>query len=524
MKTIDIQEQPVLSLGRTARITLVGIRYRLFRSLVTVGVVAVAVAFLMNILSTSLIKRSIVRSTRDRVRRMRLAAVWASRLTVPQTPEEILLGLARARPSDPRASGSGQLTPAGAEGDAAYRQAAVHGGLSDKDMASFHADARRFATYLRFFARLDYGRRRKLVHAATGMGILDHLCTPAGWERFRASLGELKSVRFATPVEEFRAFLSRWPGVKVVTFRVIEGQTKAIAKVAKALAGPGALARPTDGPAPTGAGRDVMEALSRSDGEFGDTIRASGFLLDSETARPLAERARRTLDTRLLERSVADPRMRQAVAGRVDVLPKDVSVQTMWDILKSRRHASWYVEKLSKEGLGRPGLDAESVVKLADVKAAARQMARAERIEAELGGGFMGLGERMGWLVFVSMLVCVVGISNAMLMSVTERFREIATLKCLGALDRFIMLMFVMEAAFLGIVGGIAGAVLGAFLGTGITLLSYGTLVLQAIPIGELSSWILFSIVLGVVLAAVASVYPSFKAARLAPMEAMRIE
>ncbi|MHC4503793.1 MAG: ABC transporter permease, partial [Planctomycetota bacterium] len=391
--------------------------------------------------------------------------------------------------------------------DAVYRQAAVHGGLSDKDMVSFHADARRFATYLRFFARLEYGHRRKLVHAATGIGIFDHLCTDAGWKRFRDSLGELRSVRFVTSVEDFHEFLSRWPGVKAVTRRVIEGQTKAIAKVAQALAG-----------------GDVMEALSRSDGEFGDAIRASGFLLDNETARALAERARRTLDTRLLERSVADPRMRQAVAGRVDVLPKDVSVQTMWDILKSRRHASWYVMKLGKEGLARPGLDSELVVKLADVKAAARQMARAERIEAELGGGFLGLGERMGWLVFVSMLVCVVGISNAMLMSVTERFREIATLKCLGALDRFIMLMFVLEAAFLGIVGGIAGAVLGALLGTVITLLSYGGLVLRSIPIGELSSWILFSIVLGVVLAAVAAVYPSFKAARLAPMEAMRIE
>ena len=511
MKTIDIQEQPVLSLGRTARITLVGIRYRLFRSLVTVGVVAVAVAFLMNILSTSLIKRSIVRNTRDRVRRMRLAAVWASRLTVPETSQEILLGLARARP-----------------GDAVYRQAAVHGGIPEKDMVSFHDDARRFVVYLRFFARLEYGHRRKLVHAATGMGIFDHLCTEAGWERFRSSLKELKSVRFATPPGEFRDFLSRWPQVKARTLRVIDGQTKAIAKVAEALAG-----------------RDVMEALSRSDGKFGDAIRGAGFPLDKETAGALAERARRTLDTRFLERSVADPRMRQAVAGRVDVLPKDVSVQTMWDILRSRRHASWYVEKLRSLGPQRlkalrpraaerpesgaasriaTAMTAESIVKLANVKAAARQMARAERIEAELGGGFLGLGERMGWLVFVSMLVCVVGISNAMLMSVTERFREIATLKCLGALDRFIMLMFVLEAAFLGIVGGMAGAVLGALLGTGITLLSYGTLVLPAIPIGELGGWILFSIVLGVVLAAVASVYPSFKAARLAPMEAMRIE
>jgi len=54
MKQIQIAEQPWLGLGRTVAITADGIRYRLFRASVTVAVIAVAVAFLMNILGESL--------------------------------------------------------------------------------------------------------------------------------------------------------------------------------------------------------------------------------------------------------------------------------------------------------------------------------------------------------------------------------------------------------------------------------------------------------------------------------------
>ena len=80
-------------------------------------------------------------------------------------------------------------------------------------------------------------------------------------------------------------------------------------------------------------------------------------------------------------------------------------------------------------------------------------------------------GERVGataqeratqvWLIAISLLVCVVGISNAMLMSVTERYREIGTMKCLGALDWFVVKLFLLEAGFLGLAGSALGALLG---------------------------------------------------------------
>ncbi len=131
---------------------------------------------------------------------------------------------------------------------------------------------------------------------------------------------------------------------------------------------------------------------------------------------------------------------------------------------------------------------------------------------------------RQTWLVVMSLLVSAVGITNSMLMSVTERFREIATLKCLGALDGFIMLMFVLEAAFLGAGGGVVGALLGTLLAFARMVVPYGTLATASFPLGQIILAITVSAALGVVLAAVASVYPSLKAARLAPMEAMRIQ
>ena len=57
----------------------------------------------------------------------------------------------------------------------------------------------------------------------------------------------------------------------------------------------------------------------------------------------------------------------------------------------------------------------------------------------------------------MSLLVCFVGITNSMLMSVTERYKEIGTLKCLGALDNFIVKLFLIESGLLGFFGSLGG-------------------------------------------------------------------
>ena len=82
---------------------------------------------------------------------------------------------------------------------------------------------------------------------------------------------------------------------------------------------------------------------------------------------------------------------------------------------------------------------------------------------------------RLNWLVALSLAVCVVGITNSMLMSVTERFREIGTMKCLGALSQFIVKIFMIEAIAMGAIASSMGWLVG-------TLLMVATKMLIGVP------------------------------------------
>lgn len=128
------------------------------------------------------------------------------------------------------------------------------------------------------------------------------------------------------------------------------------------------------------------------------------------------------------------------------------------------------------------------------------------------------------WIVVLSLLVCVVGIINAQLMSVTERFREIGTLKCLGALDRFIVRIFVIEAAIQGLAGSIAGTLLGVTVAVAAGLLKYGISTLSLLPLANITSTIIFGIATGTILSLLGVLYPAIIAAKMQPVEAMRVE
>lgn len=128
------------------------------------------------------------------------------------------------------------------------------------------------------------------------------------------------------------------------------------------------------------------------------------------------------------------------------------------------------------------------------------------------------------WLVTLSLLVCTVGIVNAMLMSVTERAREIGTMKCLGALDKFVMELFLIESVLHGIIGSIAGSVVGVFVMTLVYIVQYKGLIIRVFPLGVILQYMLFSTILGTILAVAGALYPAIVSARMEPAEAMRRE
>jgi ABC-type antimicrobial peptide transport system permease subunit len=128
------------------------------------------------------------------------------------------------------------------------------------------------------------------------------------------------------------------------------------------------------------------------------------------------------------------------------------------------------------------------------------------------------------WIVVLSLLVCVVGIVNAQLMAVTERFREIGTMKCLGALDRFILRLFLLEAGIQGLAGAGVGALLGGIFALINALFRFGFVAVTSVQWTDVAVSILIAIVLGCLLSMVGVLYPAIVASRMQPVEAMRVE
>jgi len=132
---------------------------------------------------------------------------------------------------------------------------------------------------------------------------------------------------------------------------------------------------------------------------------------------------------------------------------------------------------------------------------------------------------RGSWIIAISLIVTVIGISNAMLMSVTERFRDIGTMKCLGATSPFIRRLFLIEACFMGAVGGAAGVLLGAAFAVASYLVLYGPVLIGQALGQELAGVALaagLSLLSGVVLSILAALYPAHFAAGMVPAAALR--
>jgi ABC-type antimicrobial peptide transport system permease subunit len=125
----------------------------------------------------------------------------------------------------------------------------------------------------------------------------------------------------------------------------------------------------------------------------------------------------------------------------------------------------------------------------------------------------------MIWLTGTSLVMCLVGVTNSMLMSVTERYREIGTIKCLGASDTFIVKVFFLEALLLGFLGSLAGSLLG----TSLMVLAL-TFTASAPPLVSDLRIVAVGTVVGMVMTVVAAIAPAIQAAKMPAAAALRVD
>ncbi|MCL6098765.1 MAG: ABC transporter permease [Bacteroidota bacterium] len=128
-------------------------------------------------------------------------------------------------------------------------------------------------------------------------------------------------------------------------------------------------------------------------------------------------------------------------------------------------------------------------------------------------------GVRIGSIVIaaIALLAAGVGIMNIMLVSVTERTREIGIRKAIGARRRNILIQFLVESVTLSLAGGLIGIILGIIVGN-----LAGSLLKAAAVIPM--DWVMIGVMLCVLIGVTFGTYPAYKAANLDPIEALRYE
>jgi len=125
----------------------------------------------------------------------------------------------------------------------------------------------------------------------------------------------------------------------------------------------------------------------------------------------------------------------------------------------------------------------------------------------------------LGMIGGISLLVGSIGIMNIMLVSVTERTREIGLRKAIGAKRRDILMQFLLEAAMLSLVGGAIGLTGAWLVAQGISLIDLGGFQINAVVSPFI---VILAISVSIFIGLASGVYPAARAARLNPIDALR--
>lgn len=123
-----------------------------------------------------------------------------------------------------------------------------------------------------------------------------------------------------------------------------------------------------------------------------------------------------------------------------------------------------------------------------------------------------------GFLIgIITLMGAAIGLMNIMLVSVTERTREVGVRKALGATKAFIRLQFLVEAVSISVMGGAFGIVFGILIGNAVSSFIGGGFIIPWL-------WIIVGVIICFVVGVVSGIYPAIKASNLDPIESLRFE
>lgn len=486
-RIIDVGRPKKISFEKSLKFCLKGIKHRLLRSSLTQMVVVMAVAFFMVLLTESVIQSSVSRG------------VQGESATVRE-PSLLLAHLQRA----PSLSDHSKRLADSVENSSIQEEAMRVTGFSQAKIEALALRCEAEQTYLRFFSEMRIGKRRILIKKNKGGEIFAYLSLPTVWSDFLSKLEPMRSLKLPTDEKDLKSFLDGYPQ--------FQNDMKAFSDLWKNKVGE--LERVTLGKVGKQSLAEWLVATTEDEASaWRVQVESIGFSLDEAKLTRVRELLKTTIARDQIEMKLRTTEMvKKWRETFFSSSPLDAKMLRLTDPKVVEMLGSTY----SKEEL-------EKVLAWVKYERGLRKLEKWVDLNGESKSGSI-IGGRKIFLALIAFLVCVVGITNAMLMSVTERFMEIATMKCLGATDGFILKQFVLEAGFQGLLGGLMGMIVGLVVAILKNLIQLGTPTLTYFPTFHVFVCAITAVICGIVLAMLAAIYPSWSASRMAPMEAMRVE